>query len=119
MVYENEGDFLYVMTSAPAEGVNWKDALLGGRVDIPVAGKVGALLGRIHRATQIADGNIPDSLEPFADQQCFVQLRIDPYHRATAGVHPDLASAIEAEAQRMLNHPVAMVHGDYSPKTSS
>ena len=116
VVYENEDDFLYVMTSAPAAGVNWKDALLGGRVDIPVAGKVGALLGRIHRATQIADGNIPDSLEPFADQQCFVQLRIDPYHRATAGVHPDLASAIEAEAQRMLNHPLAMVHGDYSPK---
>ena len=116
VIYANEDDFLYVMTSAPAAGVNWKDALLAGQVDVAVAGKVGELLSAVHRTTAITDGNVPSQLQPFADQHCFVQLRIDPYHRATAAVHPDLADVIESEAQRMLNHPLALVHGDYSPK---
>ncbi len=116
VVYANDDDFLYVMTSAPAPGVNWKDALLAGQVDVAVAGKVGGLLATMHRTTGIRDGNVPGQLQPFADQRCFVQLRIDPYHRATAAVHPELADVIESEAQRMLNNPLALVHGDYSPK---
>ena len=116
VVYANEDDFLYVMTSAPTAGVNWKDALLAGQVDVAVAGKVGGLLATVHRTTAITGGNVPSRLQPFADQRCFVQLRIDPYHRATAAVHPELAHVIESEAQRMLNHPLALVHGDYSPK---
>lgn len=116
VVYTNEADFLYVMTSAPAVGVNWKDALLSGDVDTVVAGAVGGLLGVIHRATRIPHGNVPVGLHPFADQNCFVQLRIDPYHRATAAAHPDLAARIESEARRMLNRPLVLVHGDYSPK---
>jgi aminoglycoside phosphotransferase (APT) family kinase protein len=46
----------------------------------------------------------------------FVQLRIDPYHWATAKAHPDLAEIINVEAQRMLDIKIALVHGDYSPK---
>ncbi len=116
VIYSNEDDYLYVMTPAPPGGVNWKEALLGGQVDAAVAGKVGEMLGQIHRATRSAAGGAPAELGDFADQTCFVQLRIDPYHRATAAVHPDLAGVIETEAQRMLGRPLVMVHGDYSPK---
>ena len=116
IVDQDDANFIYVMTAAPPDGVNWKDALLAGHIDAAVAGQVGRLLGRMHRATAITDGRIPAALRPFADQRSFVQLRIDPYHRATAAAHPDLADAITAAADRMLGQPLAMVHGDYSPK---
>ena len=115
--YEDRDNFLFVMTAAPPGGVNWKDALLDGRIDVDAAGQVGALLGTIHRSSGVRDdAAIPPELRQFADQRCFVQLRIDPYHRAAAAVHPDLAGVIETEAQRMLNRGRALVHGDYSPK---
>ncbi len=116
VVHEDRENYLFVMTAAPAEGVNWKDALLAGSVDTAVAAQVGALLGRIHQHSWVSEGRIPEGLRQFADQHCFVQLRIDPYHRATAAVHPELADIIEVEAQRMLNLRQALVHGDYSPK---
>lgn len=119
VVHEDRANYLFVMTAAPAEGVNWKDTLLAGNVDPAMAKQAGALLGRIHQHSAVTDDRIPDELEQFADQSAlggFVQLRIDPYHRATAAVHPELANAIEIEAQRMLNRRLALVHGDYSPK---
>ena len=116
VVDEDKGNFLFVMTAAPPDGVNWKDALLSGHVDTAVAGRVGDILGAIHQRSAVTDAGIPPDLQEFADQHCFVQLRIDPYHRAAAAAHPDLADAIEAEAGRMLNHRRTLVHGDYSPK---
>lgn len=112
----DDDNFIYVMTAAPRDGVNWKEALLAGNINAAVAGKVGRLLGKMHRATALTAGDIPDPLRPFADQRSFVQLRIDPYHRATAAAHPDLAADITAAADQMLGPPLAMVHGDYSPK---
>ena len=119
VLHEDQGNYLYVMTSAARDGVNWKDALLAGRVDAGVARAVGRMLGSIHRSSLVQDGAVPGELLQFEDLNCFVQLRIDPYHRATAAAHPDLADIIESEAQRMLPHggsPRALVHGDFSPK---
>ena len=116
VIHEDRANYLFVMTAAPDAGVNWKEALLAGRVDLDVAARVGALLGRIHQHSRVTDAGAPAALRPLADQRCFVQLRIDPYHRATAAVHPELADAIEIEAQRMLDRRRTLVHGDYSPK---
>jgi hypothetical protein len=46
----------------------------------------------------------------------FEQLRIDPYWRTVARRHPDLAAAIATIIARMEANPLALVHGDYSPK---
>lgn len=119
VVYEDEENFLFVMTAAPSDGVNWKEALLGGHVDIAVATQAGKMLAAIHRSSMVVGGDVPVELRQFADLDCFVQLRIDPYHRATAAAHPDLAEVIEREAQRMLpsvHERRALVHGDFSPK---
>src|SRR6185436_18208555 len=51
----------------------------------------------------------------FGDQHCFDQLRLDPYYRFTASRHPDLRDAFE-EAIALARRPLAMVHGDFSPK---
>jgi tRNA A-37 threonylcarbamoyl transferase component Bud32 len=112
VLYEDKENFLFVMSCAPAEGANWKEQLLQGQVDLRVARKVGATLGTVHRKT----AGVESVRQEFLDDRPFIQLRIDPYHRATARVHPDLAGAIEPEAQRMLDVKAALVHGDYSPK---
>jgi len=109
---EDADNFLFVMSCAPVGGANWKEQLLAGQVDIDVAEKVGAVLGVVHSATT----DSATIREQFVDDAPFVQLRIDPYHWTTAKAHPDLAEIINAEAQRMLDIKIALVHGDYSPK---
>lgn len=119
VVDTDRGNWLFVMRAAPGGGVNWKEALLDGVIDVGVAARVGSMLGIIHRRSAVAAGGvgaIPPDLREFADRRGFVQLRINPYHRAVAAAHPELAAAIEAEAQRMLAQPRVLVHGDYSPK---
>lgn len=119
VLHEDRDNFLFLMTAAPDDGVNWKEALLNGNVDTKVAAQVGNMLAAIHRSSIVVDGDVPEELRQFADLDGFVQLRIDPYHRATAAVHPDLADVIENEAQRMLpsvREGRALVHGDFSPK---
>ena len=119
VAHEDRENFIFVMTAAPAEGVNWKEQLLAGHIDVSVAERVGEMLGAIHQRSRAVGSSVPDSLAEFADLDCFVQLRIDPYHRATAAAHPDLAEVIEGEAQRMLpsaHERRVLVHGDFSPK---
>ena len=116
VVHDDPENFLFVMTAAPKGARTWKDDLLAGRVNTEIAGRVGYLLGKMHQCSAVHDDHIPPELRDFADQRCFVQLRIDPYHRFTALAHADLAGAIEAEAQAMLGSRLCLVHGDYSPK---
>ena len=119
VVDEDRDRFIFVMTAAAPDGFNWKEQLLGGRIDVAAAERVGSMLGEIHASSLVAGADVPDDLRSFEDLECFVQLRIDPYHRATAAAHPDLADALEAEALRMLPDATdkrALVHGDFSPK---
>lgn len=116
VVHEDPDNFLFVMTAAPEQARTWKDDLLSGRVDIQVAAQVGRLLAVMHQHSAMPDDAVPSNLREFADQSCFVQLRVDPYHRATAQAHSDLSDDIEAEAQSMLGRRLCLVHGDYSPK---
>ncbi|MFQ6030527.1 MAG: phosphotransferase family protein, partial [Dehalococcoidia bacterium] len=105
-------NYLFVMSCAPEGGVNWKEQLLGGEVDREVAHRVGEVLGQVHSRTS-GDLRVRDE---FIDDQPFIQLRIDPYHRRTAQAHPDLAELIHREARHMLEVKEVLVHGDYSPK---
>ena len=119
VVHRDSDNFIYAMTAAPSDGRNWKEQLLDGHIDVRVAGRVGHMLGTIHRHSLVAGNDAPGELDHFSDLECFVQLRIDPYHRSTAAAHPDVAQAIEGEARRMLpsaRQDRALVHGDFSPK---
>ena len=108
----DEHRLAFTMTCAPQGGVVWKDALLGGAVDLTVACQAGVLLGVVHR-TSAAD---PALAIRFDDLMPLVQGRIDPYHRTAAVAHPDLAPLIEADLDRLLTRRRALVLGDYSPK---
>ena len=112
LLHEDRDNYLFVMSCAPENSSNWKEQLLQGEADPQIARQVGELLGTVHRSTN----GVESIANEFADQAPFVQLRIDPYHRSTAKVHPGLAETINREARRMLDVKTVLVHGDYSPK---
>jgi 5-methylthioribose kinase len=105
-------NYVLGMTCAPAGGENWKGALLSGRADLETADMAGRLLAVLHAESS----KRPDLLERFQDQAGLIQGRIDPYHRAVAGAHSELASVIDREVERILATRTALVHGDFSPK---
>jgi len=112
VLWEDRRQHLYVMEHAPAEALNWKSEMLAGRVSPDAARQAGELLGRLHAA-----GADDDRLRAeFGDKQVFDQLRLDPYLREIARVHPDLHSVIQPLIDQLAGASETMVHGDYSPK---
>ncbi len=106
-------DFLFAMTAAPDDAVVWKEQLLHGVVEPDVARRAGAILGRMH--TQLRDH--PGLSGRLADTTVFDELRIDPFYRAIARVHPDLGPAVDALISGMAAAPDrTFVHADFSPK---
>jgi aminoglycoside phosphotransferase (APT) family kinase protein len=112
VVFCDEDRYVLGMTCAPPGGEVWQDALLAGRVDVATAGRVGALLRRLHVGAAARD----DLRERFASLMPLEQGRLDPYHRTAAARNPDLAAAIEADVARLLENRRTLVLGDFSPK---
>jgi aminoglycoside phosphotransferase (APT) family kinase protein len=96
----------------PADHPNWKARLLAGEVDPEIAARVGAGLGRIHRATAAR----PELAATFATDDNFHAIRLEPYLVETARVHPDRADFIGAVLETTRTTRLALVHGDVSPK---
>lgn len=90
----------------------WKAQLMAGQVDPALADAVGRTLGRLH-AVSAGD---PAVAREFANDENFEALRLDPYLRATAHGHPDLAGVLDELAARTARTRLALVHGDVSPK---
>ena len=104
---------LFAMAYLPPEHYPvWKAQLLDGRIDPAVADAVGRTLGRLH-AVSAGDAAVA---REFATDENFEALRIDPYLRATAHAHPDLAEVLDELARRTATTHLALVHGDVSPK---
>jgi aminoglycoside phosphotransferase (APT) family kinase protein len=97
---------------APEDHRLWKAQLLAGIVEPDFAAAVGRDLAIIH-ARSAADPTIQGA---FANDDTFEAIRIEPYLRATAHAHPELASRFDELAQTTLATKRALVHGDISPK---
>ena len=104
---------LFAMSYLPPERYPvWKTQLMAGQVDPNVADSVGRTLGRLH-AVSAGDAAVA---REFATDENFEALRIEPYLRATAHAHPDLADELDQLARRTAGTHLALVHGDVSPK---
>ncbi len=90
----------------------WKDELLAGRVDAGFAARVGRDLARVH-ATTAGDAAVAAE---FDNGPLFEALRIDPFLRHVAGVHPAASARLAALADDLSTRRTALVHGDVSPK---
>ncbi|SIO29180.1 Phosphotransferase enzyme family protein [Singulisphaera sp. GP187] len=114
VLFAEPDDYLFAMTCAPDDSVVWKERLLAGEADVAVTRAAGSILGSIHRETS---GHPALQQAPLAETVVFGQLRIDPFYRTIARVHPDLAPEIHALIESLAD-PVTrtFVHADFSPK---
>lgn len=86
--------------------------LLSGQADPEIAARLGAYLATIHAAT----AGRPEYRDRWGDLEVFDQLRIDPFYRRIAEVHPTIQPAVARMIDAMSATQVCVVHADYSPK---
>jgi aminoglycoside phosphotransferase (APT) family kinase protein len=91
---------------------NWKAQLLRGIAREEDARRAGNLLGAVHHASWTD----PTVRSQFATTPNFYALRIEPYLVTAGRRNPALQPWFEAEAQRLQQTSLALVHGDFSPK---
>jgi 5-methylthioribose kinase len=112
VLFEDRGNFIFAMSAAPCASVCWKDLLLNGEIRVETAERVGELLALMVSVSW----REPAWENEFGDQTIFDQLRIDPYYRATARRHPDIAPAAARLMEESAARRVSLAHGDWSPK---
>lgn len=95
-----------------AQTANWKAELLGGRADEETARDVARVLAAIHSAT----ARNAQIQARFANDATFYLLRLEPYLVETARIHPDLACELIGLVATTQSTPLALIHGDVSPK---
>ncbi len=106
---------LFAMDYLPSDANPvWKAQLASGTIDADFAAAVGHVLGTVHQKSS-GDAAKPIAAR-FAHDRMFESIRLEPYLRATALKHVDLAAQLHALADRTLLHKMALVHGDVSPK---
>ncbi|MBE2287122.1 MAG: aminoglycoside phosphotransferase family protein [Prosthecobacter sp.] len=91
---------------------NWKTKLITGEADENTAKLAGDVLGRLHAASWLDNA----ARARFNTLPNFHALRIEPYLLKTAERVPEVAPILRAEAARLAETQLALVHGDYSPK---
>jgi 5-methylthioribose kinase len=101
--------FAYAMEHAPLEARPWKALLLEGHLHLETARRAGQLLSRLHALAVHDVGFLEDS-------RVFVQLRAEPFYDRVAEVHSDLVPMIRNLRYTLTHLPLALCHGDYSPK---
>ena len=112
LLFLDETNLIYAMEAAPPDFLDWKQFLLAGIVNQDTADTVGSILGSLIAASW-RDAALESE---FGDHTVFDQLRLDPYYRATASKHPDLAGVYERLIHASGERKLSLVHGDWSPK---
>lgn len=115
LIFEDRDKHLIGMSDLGPTRDNWKLLLLEGRPDPDLARTAGLILGNIHEsglrhAETLSSGRL-------SDLSYFDELRIDPYYRTVANVHPIVAEPLARLIEDMLAVPQkTFVHADFSPK---
>ena len=112
ILFEDRANYLFAMSAAPEPCMPWKDVLLEGDIRLETAEAAARILGAMISRTR---NNEAMEVE-FGDQTIFHELRIDPYYRATALRHPDLALYFQQLISDSGGRRYSLVHGDWSPK---
>lgn len=112
VLWSDDDNFLYAMEAASPDAKSWKDHLLAGDLQPCHARAAGKALGLVIAGTW----RDPELEARYSDQHAFQQLRTDPYYRAIARKHPDIAPQVEDWISAISPLRLALTHGDWSPK---
>lgn len=103
---------LFVMEYLGEEFVQWKQQLLSGVIEKRVAEQAAMLLAHLHTGSWFND----DVAKRFDKTDDFFSLRIAPYLLTAAERNQDVRPLLTAEANRLRETAIALVHGDWSSK---
>jgi 5-methylthioribose kinase len=112
LLFSDRSSYCYSMTAAPAGHKTWKELLLSREVDPTIASACGKLLGTLHAGSWRS----PEIAARLDDRSFLDSLRLDPYYRRLATVHPDLAVILSKLIDETYSTRLSLVHGDFSPK---
>jgi 5-methylthioribose kinase len=112
VLFADRENYLFAMHAIDADHTVWKAALLGGEADPEIADELGRLLAALHCRSAGSDV----LREQFGDREVFHQLRVDPFYRRVAQVHPRIRPQIERMVEEMSRTALCLVHADFSPK---
>lgn len=112
VLWEDRPNFVMGLEAIRADHVVWKEQLLRGEIRLDVADRLGSMLATIHTSTF----GQPQCLPDVEDWSLFDELRIDPFYRYIARVHPQIQVPVEELLAEMAAHRVCLVHADFSPK---
>lgn len=111
-LFEDRENFLYAMAAVRRDHDVWKRQLLSRHIDPQVFERAGLLLADIHGQT----AGKPELLSDSDDTSVFFELRIDPFYRRIAEVHPSIRTACDDLIGEMQKHRLSFTHADFSPK---
>ena len=112
VLFEDRENYLFAMEAVEADHTVWKAELLTGRADPQIARTAGDYLATIHRETAFNE----DLKKRWQDNEVFIQLRVDPFYRSIAEVHPEIQIHISLMIEEMFQNTLCAVHADFSPK---
>lgn len=112
VTFSDDEALAFGMVAAPEDALLWKEELLKGRLELERARQAGRLLRAIHDCTR----DDPTLATRFKARPLLDQNRLNPWYRAAAKVHPDLADVFEYAIERLLTVTRVLVHGDFVPK---
>lgn len=113
LVYVDPVGFVTIQQRAHRSLTDWRASLLAGpdARDVETARGLGTALATLHSMTAGSTG-----MGVFSDLTALVELRIDPFHHTVAAALPDAAPRLRELADELLEQPVCLVHGDFTPK---
>lgn len=112
VLFEDRENFCFAMSAIRPDHAVWKLQLLSHIVDPMVFELAGGTLGDIHAKS----AGHPELLADPQDTVVFFELRVDPFYRRIADVHPSISSAVARLIEEMEAHSICLVHADFSPK---
>lgn len=112
VLFEDREHYLYAMSAVRQDHAVWKRQLLSRQVDPEIFAQAGSLLGDIHARTV----GKPELLSDSENSDVFFELRVDPFYRRIAEVHPSIQQVCDDLIDEMQRHRDCFVHADFSPK---
>ncbi len=112
VIHADRQNAFFVMSYYGPPYQNWKAMMMTGQRSPEVTRQVARLLAQIHSHSYLNES----VQHQFDHTNLFLELRVEPYILFTGSKYPKWKQIFDTEAERLLEHGEALMHGDFSPK---